>query len=272
MKLSTQEADLFFELMWALQFFVDRRLQVLSSTNTLEEYIGCPMKEKMKVREALYENHQLIDEFVKENPQNFSKDKLSVVSKWKDFIKGDFYIERFLKKQAIFISREDRVYGVCGLYQGFDELIPSSYLPLLVKTVLLPFAGKIVYDGLFQSNNIHFGGGIRRELKELYAIAKQNHHLITSLESSPASEQANVQALKNWEPEIDDLYGKAKQLKGGANYPLMYGAAFSLVKASLEFARGVVSHSRDRNSLYKSLKKVERELNRAYTILDREEW
>ncbi|MEW6621397.1 MAG: hypothetical protein AB1422_19035 [bacterium] len=271
MKLPTQEADLFFEIMWALQFFVNQKLKVLPSIKTLEEYKALSKNEKVKVREALYKNQQLIDLFVKENPQQFSEEKLLTVSKWRDFIKGEFYIERFLKKQAIFISEKEQVYGVYGLYQGFDELIHPSHLPLLVETVLLPFAGKIVYDGIFHSYKVHFGSGICSNLKEIYMIAKQNNRIIESLESPPIARELKVQALKDWEPEIQDIYEKVKQLKGGPHYPLTYGSAFGLVKASVEFAQVVVSPSTDLNTRYKSLKKVERELKKAYTVLEREE-
>ncbi len=102
-------------------------------------------------------------------------------------------------------------------------------------------------------------------------IAKQNNHVIESLESQSLSKQSNVQLLNNWETEINDLYEKAKHLKGGSNYPLIYGSAFGLVKASLEFAQVVVSNSTDLNMVHKSLKKVERELNKASTVIDREE-
>lgn len=271
MKVSAQEAHLFFELMWALQFFVNQRLKILPSIKTLGEYIGCPTMEKSKVREALYKNKQLIDLFVEANPENFSQDKLLMVSKWKDCIMGDFYVERFLKKQAIFISQDNQVYGVCGLHQSFDEMIDPSSLPLLVRAVLLPFSGRIVYDGLFQAYNIHFGSGVRGDLKETYMIAKQNHRLIESLGSQPSLTQSNPQILKDWAPEINDLYEKAKHLKAGSNYPVTYGAAFGLIKAGLEFAQAVVSDSKDSNTRYKALKKVQRELNKAITTMNREE-
>jgi len=271
MKLSTQEANLFFELTWALQFFANQRLKVLPSIKTLNEYIVCPTQEKVKVRDALYKSKQLIDMFVEENPQEFSQDKLLIVSNWKGYVKGDFYIERFLKKQAIFVSNDNQVYGVCGLHQGFDEMIDPADLPFLVHAVLLPFLGKIVYDGLFQAYHIQFGGGIRGNLKERYMIAKQNNRVIESFESQPLSEQSKTQLLRDWEPEVNDLYERAKHLKAGSNYPFTYGAAFGLVKASLQFAQVVVSHSKDLNAMYKSLKKVQRELTKAFTIIGREE-
>jgi hypothetical protein len=168
-----QDAKLFFDLMWALQYFVNQKLKILTGVKSLDDYAECSTEEKFEVRKALYADTKLIDSFVQENPQNFSKKKLSIVSNWKKYIEGDFHIERFLKRYAVFIKGTD-VYGVLALYQGFDELIHRSHLPLYVKTVLLPFKGKIVYDGLFQAHNIYFGAGIKRELKESYMRAKQN--------------------------------------------------------------------------------------------------
>lgn len=81
MKLSTQDANLFFELMWPLQFFVNQRLQILPDVNTLEAYIQCPTEDKMPVREGLYEHIDLLDAFIQENPQHFSAEKLEIVGK-----------------------------------------------------------------------------------------------------------------------------------------------------------------------------------------------
>jgi hypothetical protein len=270
MKLSNQDATLFFELMWPLQFFVNQKLNILPSVQTLEDYSALSMDEKIKVRDVLFDSKQWIDAFVKENPQQFSEDKLLMISKWRDFIKDDFYIERFLKKQAIFISSDKHVYGVCGLYDGFDKMIHSSNLPLLIKTVLLPFAGKIIYDGVLQGYNVYFGSGISSDLKETYLIAKQKNRIMESFESQSVTKPAKGQLLKNWEPEVTALYNKAKQLKAGSSYPATYESAFALVKASLEYAQVIVNHS-DTDASYKSLKKVARTLDKAYTILEREE-
>ena len=151
MKLSKQDADLFFELMWALQYFVNQKLRLLSTIKTLEEYIACSTEEKMKVRQALYEQPELIDAFIDENPRQFSEDKLEVLKRWKQYIAGDFYIERMLKKYTIFISSDNSVYAVLALHDAFEDMLYKGQLPVLVKAVLLPFKGKIVYDGLYKA-------------------------------------------------------------------------------------------------------------------------
>lgn len=273
MKLSEQDAKLFFDLMWALQYFVNQKLKILTGVKSLDDYAECSTEEKFEVRKALYADTKLIDSFVQENPQNFSKKKLSIVSNWKKYIEGDFHIERFLKRYAVFIKGTD-VYGVLALYQGFDELIHRSHLPLYVKTVLLPFKGKIVYDGLFQAHNIYFGAGIKRELKESYMRAKQNNRIIESLEPTQKGTQKKKlsKSLKNWMPELNELAGKAKKLHGSSEHPAICSPAFSLVKASIEFAQLSVSDSADLDHLYKSLRKMERALRKSNMVLNREEY
>ena len=138
MKLSEQDAALFYELMWALQFYGNQTLQLLPNIKTQDQYIDASLEDKAKVRNAIYANPDVIDSFLRDNPQSFSDEKLAIVHDWKKFISGDFYIERMLKKYAIFISQNEKVYGVLGLQTDFDEMFYPSQLPFLVKAVLLP--------------------------------------------------------------------------------------------------------------------------------------
>ncbi len=271
MKLSEKDAKLFFQLMWALQFYVNQKLKIVR-ISSLDDYPGVPSGQKVKVREALYENIDLIDAFVRENPQNFPTDHLDIISKWKQFIRGSFFIERQLKKYAVFIQ-DDRVYGVLGLNESFDELTFDARLPMFIDTVLLPFKGKITYDGLIGFRNIYFGSGVRRGLKETYMRAKQNNRIIESLEKPPAKKQheAKSKPTKDWKPELEELARKAKVLKGSVDDPAIYSPAFSLVKASIEFAQAAASDANDLEGLHKALQKVRRAYNKSNTVLSRKE-
>ncbi|MGZ8190893.1 MAG: hypothetical protein ACXWTS_06645 [Methylococcaceae bacterium] len=146
MILTKLECKLFYDLMWSLQCYVNYKLNIIPAIVSLDDYIALDMKEKLPVRDALYEHINLIDEYVRDNPQNFSTEKLTQVIGWKNFVKGKFYIERYLKKYAVFIGTEDKVYAVHGLSQPFSDVIHKSHLPHAVETVLLPFADKIIYD------------------------------------------------------------------------------------------------------------------------------
>jgi hypothetical protein len=272
MKMSEKDVELFFDLMWPLQYYVNQRLNLLADLDSIADYTKCSVEEKYKVRNALFADKTLIDNFISENPQGLSKDHLAIVSTWKQAVHGNFHIERFLKRYAILIQ-DDKVYGVLGLHQGLEELIHGSHLPLYVETVLLPFQECIVYDGVISSFNLHFGGGIKRRLKETYLKAKQNQRIIETLHpAKPVSPQKKpARPLKDWTAELDTLSEKAKKLRASSNDPAIHSPAFSLVKASIEFAQASVRESPDAAAVYKALNKVIRAVRKSSTILERQE-
>jgi hypothetical protein len=276
MKLSKEDADLFFKLMWALQFFVKQELGMFPELDDAERYkTDCSIEQKSAIRQAVYDNPHLIEKFVAENPRGFTKEELAIVGKWKGFLQDNFYIERFLKKYTIFISWETKaVYGVHGLYDALDEMFHPSQLPALVKAVLLPFKGKIVYDGLLGGYNVSFGRGVSGDVKDAYLKAKQNNRIIDSFDAPSASVSASPakqQVLKDWQPEIRSLQEQAKHLKAGNAYPALYSPVFSLVKMSLDLAEQATADDVDKDALYKMLRKMGLTVNRAYKLLERED-
>lgn len=181
MKLSAQEAFLFFKLMIPLQFYVQRKVGVLENVETFEEYKNMPFAKKFEVRNALFENAHLIDEFIDENPHDIPLKELAVCASWKRFVKGEFYIERHLKTSTIFIGGDDNVYSVVGLTDSLQTFFPKYLIPQIVSTVLLPFQQKIVSDGFFSANQIYVGGNIRAELKQIYSRAKKKNQILSEI-------------------------------------------------------------------------------------------
>jgi hypothetical protein len=262
MKLPQSDVDLFFKLVWSLQLFANAELKIAPKVKTLDEYFELRQETKHEIRERIFDQPDLIDQYVTRNPDNFSDDDLNIVRQWKKFIRGDFYIERCLKKYAIFI-KDDDVYGVLGLHDGFDEIFPKGYLPVYIRTVLLPFKGQIIYDGLLEGFPILFGGGIKRSLSETYMRAKQNGRIITALEQgSEASERPWAATDENdsqkWINELEQLQLIAKKLKGGSGQPVINTPVFSLVKASIGLANKAVTEPEDLDALLKELRKVQR--------------
>ena len=60
----------------------------------------------------------------------------------------------------------------------------------MTTAVLLPFKGRIIYDGLLSPFRVTFGPGIRQRLGEAYKDAKQSHGIIATLsvEERPSSQ------------------------------------------------------------------------------------
>jgi hypothetical protein len=257
MYLSEQDAELYFDLMWALQFHINQTLNLVPGIQTLEQYIDLPVESKLKVRTALYADKTLIAQFVQANPRRFTAEQLAIVTNWQHFVANEFYIERILKKYTIFIGKDDKVYGVWGLHNDFDEMFHPSQLPMFVRATLLPFQGKIIYDGLLQGYNIMFGGGISGNLKEIYLSAKQRGEIIESLLPDVPAIAPATKALKDLSPELEELLNRASKLRGGSGQPAIYSPIFSLIKASLELGHAATLNADDDEQLTRLLTKVE---------------
>jgi hypothetical protein len=273
MKLSVDDVKLFYELLWALQFYVDQRLKIVATARSAKECSDYSQEQKFAIREALFSHPELITAYVTENPDKLTQEKLDIVQEWQYFVADDFYIERYLKGHAIFISKQ--VYGVLGLVDSFEDMYPKQYLPLYVKAILLPFKNTIVYDGLLQSYNIHFGSGIRKRLKEQYMKAKQQGTIIYSLGGKAAqlpvvAKTAPAKAnTPNWQADLQELGRIASRLKGGGGQPSINSPIFALLKSSIELADNAVLPPQDRNALYQAIKKTNRALNQVKTAFNR---
>lgn len=268
MNVSTEDATLFFDLMFPLQLYVNKNKNIYPEIETIEAYIDLGMKAQAVVRDALWESPDLIQQYVSENPNQMPPTHLEIVDGWQTFVKGRFVMERLLKKHAIFIQNDD-VYGVLALHNSFDELIPKQMLPVYVETVLLPFKEAIIYDGLIRGGNIMIGSNMGRVFKHKYLDAKRSGEIIISLDSEHLKGQQVITPLTDWQPTIKMLSNEAKKLRAQGGSPPTWSPAFSLVKASLAFAETAVSSPDDENALWKSFERIVRALDRAGDVIDR---
>jgi len=267
MQISFEDVELYYQLMSHLTRY-SHNLAGLYPDITFEEDIheSLPQEEIFKLRSAIYDDPQLITTYVNNNPDQLSEEHLAIIDSWRLAIKGQFYIERYLKDYAIFLH-EEKVYAVRGLFDSFDDFFPKSALPLCIATVLLPFKGGIIYDGQMQAYNIHFGGGIKRNLKNEYMAAKRKNAIIHSLD--PAQKTAQItpsvsDPVQDWSSELEQLKAITKKMKGGAGQPETYGAVFSLLRASVELAELTTSGERDLTALRKGISKANRAITRLW--------
>ena len=189
MLLPEDDAQLFFNLFPALLVYLNNQKKILEDVSTPEEFMQLPTEQRAQVRNELYEDIQVIDSFVRENPFHFSSYELEIVRSWKHYLKGEFYLFRHLKKYTIFLttSSPEVAYGVLSLTESLKDMFP--YVPVLVQGVLLPFKHQIVYDGYLGAYSISFGGGIRRMLNNSYNEAKATFGIVTSLPFDPSSQK-----------------------------------------------------------------------------------
>jgi len=224
MNLPPEPGRQFYKLHSSLLFYVNDRLRILDGhVSSPEEFLALSAEERIKVRDALSQHIEMIDAYAKENPSGFSEDELGIIRSWKYQLAGTFFILRYLKKHAVFLSQTEptKAYGVLALADPFEALV-GPHLPVMIQTVLLPFAGVIIYDGIMAGYRISFGAGIRRSLHDEYKEAEARYGLITSLPASDEDlQRSDVERLRfylrsqrsreEFRDEIADLVGKSRE-------------------------------------------------------------
>jgi hypothetical protein len=266
MTLSIEEGRLFIKLMWGLQAYVNRQLALVKKASSAEQYGDLPTEKRLKVRNALWKHPHLIEEYLRENPDSLPAEDLEVVRRWSGFIQGSFFILRHLKKGSVFISQGGQIYLVHGIQDPLEEIIPSNSLPQLVKAVLLPFKGLIVYDGLLERYNVFFGSGISADIEHTYTVARHKKRIISSLEPDLAKPaKLAPKGTKDLLPKLQDLRAELSRLKGNE---ALQNAALALTRTSLDLAIAANDDPANIEKLAPSALKVRRAATRLYQLLE----
>lgn len=179
MRISEEEYYQYLRIHPKLIYYVGLRENLINKGIDIDEFMNFSAEEKMPIRDALYRNPKYIEDFIKENPYSLSKEDLEIAKGFEDFREGRFWIIKLLKKHAIFLD-DDYAYEVLALNDPF-EMFFGRNLPVMIETALLPFKGKIIYDGMMRGYNISFGRGIRSQMTNKYHEVKARTGLISSL-------------------------------------------------------------------------------------------
>jgi|GEM_PF-246433 len=187
MQLTPAETEFFYATWTPLLAFVNERKRIVADLQPTVDPEGAA-----KVRDALWAEPSLLDDFLRDNPAKLSAEGLALASSWRHRHEGSFVLYKQLQRHMVAIEdgRPAVVYGVHALRTPLDAMVP--WLPCMVKGVLLPFGDRIVFDGLLTMYRIHYGPGIRSSLAETYRAAKGR--IVTSLgpPQAPAAALAPV--------------------------------------------------------------------------------
>ena len=182
-RLSSEDYLLYLKLNQSLLAFVAQKLNSKSKVKNREDFLKLTVEEMLRIRNSLMRNIQLIDEFAKSNPCNFTASELEIIRSWKNYVSGAFFVVKYTRDGAIFLEeagKNPKAYQVLALGTPFSEVI-SIPPPVRVDAVLLPFKGRIIYDGLIKKDNILFGSGIARSVRAFCDRAIMEHGLVKSL-------------------------------------------------------------------------------------------
>lgn len=185
MRISPEGARKFISLYIFLMYYAGQERHLLPPDMTLDEFKESGLDVKIACRDAIYEPRHLIMRFLDSNRELLTQEAQDTLESWAEhYVKGKFYLLRHLKQNSIFLLLENKMkaYGVLGLTDELDRVIPKGALPAYVETVLLPYEGKVVCDGLVVSDNTPVTATVKREMADEYKQLKQAKELITRLD------------------------------------------------------------------------------------------
>jgi hypothetical protein len=188
MRLPPDEKTLFFKLWFALLRSVNERHPVIPRFPALiYGKITVPLEDLIKLRNAVWNNRRWIDEFLAGHDNGLAGRERDIVSGWRKYaINDEFILYKHLPRYSVLMScgENPAPYGVHGLSESIEEAL-SARPPFPIGMALLPFMGRIVYDGLVTMPDVAFGPGMRASLKAGYDEAKARFGIIETLDGQP---------------------------------------------------------------------------------------
>ena len=181
-QLSSIERQEFYKIWYGLMSFVNDRKGIIKSQINAEYPERISEMSIFKVREALWNEPELIDKYI--NEAELAPDEIDILKKWKsNHKKGTFLIMKYLQEYAVAIAPneegEDRLYGIKGISSSVATTLLTE-LPIMVETVLIPFKSKIIYDSFMNAIEVGYGEDARSHLQHIYDKAIE-FGIITSL-------------------------------------------------------------------------------------------
>lgn len=207
MRLKDSEVKRFYKLYSAFCTFANLKHKVIQGLQSPEQYIKTPLEGVAKLRDKIYADKKIFDEFLSKNLYGLCESELETVSSWRHFVKGDFVVYKQYQKHCAFVHNDNGsvvVYGVQGLYDRIGDILAE--IPTIVKTVLLPFEGKIVYDGVLLGYSVRFGSGYRQSFKEGFDQAKEQFGIVLQLPfEKPSLQDQEIGKLRYYLKSEDNL-------------------------------------------------------------------
>ena len=182
MVLTDEEAEQFYDLWIALLDFVNQKYTLIEELYGMTSPMGLPLKSVAFISSKLWEDKDIIDEFVLSGFKKMDEEEIAIVSSWKRAIHGKFIVDRHLRKGSVLISVDNNeVYVVKGIYSSWQEILGGYPMPQIVEATLMPFRDVIIHDGTVAPYGVCLGRNMSEQSKQIYLAAKSNGNLHDSL-------------------------------------------------------------------------------------------
>jgi hypothetical protein len=237
--LTKAESDRYLNIHKHLILFTNKSHHIYDGFKIIDDLCKLSEQDKMEgiipIRERMYEDGN-INAFCRENPYHLNENDLATASGWKNHFSAKMYMMRHLDEYTVFLSEEhNRLYGVKSITTDLADMYPSTTLPNLVKTILLPFEGHIVYDSFLFGYACSFGSEIRKNLTADYNQIKAlhgiycRHEVGENLDNPPntSSLKDNIEFSIKKSRARNEFPGRALEFAEHHNARLIFEHAYS---------------------------------------------
>lgn len=214
--LNDEQCARFFDTMDALLYYVNDRFKVVEGfTLDYDGQIG-DMKTALVAR-TLWENIEVIDDFVRDNPFQLPQRCLETALAWKTALPGVYAVVRYQAGHAILMN-DVGVFSMGGVTLEVEGEI--GQVPAYVDVVLLPFDDGIVYDGFLQ---VYDAGGTMEEVARIQDEFENRcaNGIISTAEEFIRVASAHLQAERD--KELDALLADVAREASGEDEVLPAG-------------------------------------------------
>jgi hypothetical protein len=178
MILTIEERKQFWGNWLGLLAFVNDKYKIDNEFDHPNKPVGINIRAGLNISKRLFSDITIIDKYIKKN-KIIGEDKELLIS-WKRYIEGTFIVLKQLRKYCILYDEENnKWYGINGITSSIEETIQE--LPCIIKTVLIPFKNKIIYNSFIENYHIIIGKNLRQELLEKYKRIKIENGIIGKL-------------------------------------------------------------------------------------------
>lgn len=139
-------------------------------------------EKRLKLRLLWQNDPEFIENFIRASGDDLSEEEREILRGWKGSSREIYFVVKYYSEYAGFLSFEDKTcYGVLGLSDCIKALLPYG-LPCLIQTTLLPYKGRIMWDGLVNVVPKEVPKEISGILEEICDAIREQGEMVTELE------------------------------------------------------------------------------------------
>ena len=238
MILAKSQMKRLFELLDPLTVYANKRLDAVDAKTLADDLhlgLGLDPDAQGQVLSELWENRNVIDDFIRQNPAKLSAAQLNKLAIWRDAPNSLFSVWR-CPDGIVRLLGLGYAFEVCGISREIEDML--SGIPTAVKATLLPFEGRIVYAEAMFEFPVNYSENMRRLMDEDAArLLSEGKALSTDMQliqAIPVIQQKEAErAEKQLAADIEEMETPEPEKGTGWHRGLLAGMTYEEREAAI---------------------------------------